>query len=93
MRLRKERVAQIARRLADRLFELEGVEVHGDRQSIEFQFSEALLDDLAGEEALEEEVHKILAIHLKGKSRDSVNYAELFRKAKAQLARERGIAL
>jgi hypothetical protein len=93
MRLRKERIAQIARRLTDKLYELDAVQMLGDRQSAEFQFAEAFLDDLAAEEELEAEVTKLLAVHLQGKTRDSLNYAELFRKAKTQLAKDRGIII
>jgi hypothetical protein len=45
------------------------------------------------EQEIDDEVTKLLTAAMRGQSRDSVNYAELFRKAKKELARKRGFVL
>lgn len=93
MGMKDEKVHQLARVVADTVAKHPDVEVVGDRQSLEHQIREAILDNLAMEQEIDDEVTKLLTAAMRGQSRDSVNYAELFRKAKKELARKRGFVL
>jgi len=93
MRLRDDKVAHLAKQLAARLLQLPEVHLLGDRQTLEHTISEAILDDLIAEEELDAEVTKLLSGALQGRSRDSVNYSELFKKAKRELAKQKRMVL
>ena len=91
--LREEKISQLAHKVADRLIGLDDIELLGDRQTLEFNIREAILDDFDAEADLEDEITKMLEVAMRGQSRDSVNYAELFKKAKKELAKKRGMTL
>jgi hypothetical protein len=87
-------IERAARQMAHRLEELgDEVEIKGDRQSVEHHIIEAFQANFAQEDELETEARRLIDLHLRDQSRDSINYAEALKKAKAQLARQRGIVL
>jgi len=52
-----------------------------------------LLADLRREDELDQEVKRLLEQHLRGVNRASIDYEELFRKAKAQVVKDRKLVI
>jgi len=93
MKLRKPHVDSLARKMAEKLATLPIVKLHADVKDVQYHIAEAMLDNMAAEDEIEEEAHKLIATALRGQRRDSVNYAEVFKKAKNELARKKGFTL
>jgi hypothetical protein len=91
--LKDEKVEHLAVQLASAVKKCEDAQVLGDQQTLIHTITETIFDDLAAEEDLEDEVKELLEKALAGQSRDSVNYPELFKKAKAELARKKDFIL
>jgi len=93
MRLKPEKIEDLARKILQAMKENPEIAFRSDDDTIIHEIRETILLDLKREDELEDEVRDILQQHMKRIYRDDINYADLVRKAKRQLARERGLIL
>jgi hypothetical protein len=88
MRLTHDQVGYIAQRVVRGLLKEEMIIADNPEQVID-TLAKVFLEDLEAEERLNEEVREMLKGYADEISRGMLNYQELFRKAKAKMARDR----
>ena len=91
MRLKPEKIDDLANKILQGMKADADVLIRGDESAILHEIKNAILLDLQREDEIEEEERKILQQHLKRIYRDDIDFAELLRKAKKQIAKERGL--
>ena len=91
MRLKPEKIEDLANKILQGMKEDSDALIRGAESDIIHEIKSAILLDLHREDEIEEEARKILQLHLKKIYRDDINFTELLRKAKKQIARERGL--
>jgi hypothetical protein len=69
------------------------VKLEGPPPQIALHIRGVIAEDLRREDRLDEEIKQLLELHLRGKNRFSIDYQELFRKAKAQVIRQRKLVI
>lgn len=92
MRLTRDQIGQISQRIVRGLMQAELIVADRPEATID-AIVVAFTEDLAAEDRLNDEVHEILKNYSDEISRGMVNYQELFRKAKAKLARDRKMVI
>jgi uncharacterized protein len=92
MRLTRDQVGQISRRIVRGLIKDEMITADDPEKAIDL-IAQVFTEDLAAEDKLNDEVREILQGHADEISRDMVNYQEVFRKVKAKLARDRKMVI
>ena len=92
MRLTRDQVEAITQNLVHALVR-EGTISTDEPGPVTDSLSAVILEDLAVEDRLNEEVRGILEKYNEEISRGDINYQEMFRKIKTKLARERKIIL
>jgi hypothetical protein len=92
MRLTRDQIGQISQRIVRGLIQAELIVADRPETTID-AIVVAFTDDLAAEDRLNDEVHELLKNYSDEISRGMVNYQELFRKAKAKLARDRKLVI
>ena len=92
MRLNQDQIGHIARQIVRALLKEEMIIVDQPEQATEL-LVETFVKDFQDEEALNDEVRKLLENYSEEINRGMVNYQELFRKVKAKMARERKIVI
>jgi hypothetical protein len=65
----------------------------GTREALETAVRQAIAEDLAAEDALDQEVERLLAPHAAKMDEEGADYRRMFTLLKQKLARERGIVL
>jgi hypothetical protein len=93
MRLTEEKVRSLAGKITRMLEEHPKVTLKADASQIAMRVGAVYLADLRREEELDQEVKRLLEQHLRGVNRASIDYEELFRKAKAQVVKERKLVI
>ncbi|TMD03241.1 MAG: DUF507 family protein [Chloroflexi bacterium] len=92
MRLTRDQVGQISRRIVRGLIKDELITADDPEKTIDL-IVQVFTEDLAAEDKLNDEVREILQGHADEISRGMVNYQEVFRKVKAKLARDRKMVI
>ncbi len=92
MRLTADQVEYIAQQIVRGLLK-EEIIVADDPGRVIDLLAKVLRDDLEAEERLNEDVREMLKRYEDEISRGMLNYQELFRKAKARLARDRKLVI
>ena len=92
MRLTRDQIGQISQRIVRGLLQTELIVADRPETTID-AIVVAFTEDLAAEDRLNDEVHELLKNYSDEISRGMVNYQELFRKAKAKLARDRKLVI
>ena len=92
MRLTRDQVGQISRRIVRGLIKDEMITADEPEKTIDL-IAQVFTEDLAAEDKLNDEVREILQGHADEISRGMVNYQEVFRKVKAKLARDRKMVI
>jgi hypothetical protein len=92
MLLARDYVAYMAREVVRGLVESESIETEAVDQ-ITQKVRQAMADELAIEERLNEEVREILGRYAEDMRRTGASYQEMYKKVKGQLARERRLVL
>lgn len=92
MLLTRDFVAWMAKEVVKRLLEKEMIETPS-REALTQRVRQAMAEELAVEERVNEEVRQILSEHSDEMRRTGASYQEMFKKVKAQLARERKLIL
>ena len=94
MRIHPDKVKWYAEQLVDVLADTDGVMFNCDDAELRVAITDIMTNELMVEELLDAELHDLLQKNLRYEiSMGRINYDELFRKAKAQQVRERGIIL
>jgi hypothetical protein len=94
MRISPSKVTHYAEQLVDVLADTDGVLFESDDAELRVAIVEIMTDELMQEERLDSELHELLQSKLRYEiSMGRVNYDELFRKAKQQEVRKRGIII
>ncbi len=93
MRIRKELVERIAKKVAAALID-GGFLIWEDRpEKLEAIVNEIITQDLMIEDQLNEEVKTLIESRTKEYERDMMDYGRVFQMVKTKLARERGLIL
>ena len=92
MLLSRDFVAYMGTEVVKRLVETEQIETK-DLAALGLRVRQRMQEELSVEDRLNDEVREILIQHQDEMRRTGASYQELFKKAKAQLARERKLIL
>ena len=92
MKLHPQLVSYIAETLVADLIKEKKISVHDDRMIIGL-VENVIEDEMELEAQLDEEVREVLSEYYEQMRASGVSYDEMFRKVKAQLAKEKGIVL
>lgn len=93
MRLTEEKARSLAAKVTRLLEEHPKVTLKADAAQIAMRVAAIYLADLRREDELDQEVKRLLEQHLRGVNRASIDYEELFRKAKAQVVKDRKLVI
>ncbi len=93
MRLKKDMIQYIAQVMAKKLIEREYVTFEGNVRDLEALFANVIIEDLAVEDRLNEEVRDILERHQEEIDKGNIDYHKMFVMIKRKLAQERGLVL
>ncbi len=96
MLLNRDLVGHMAAETLKKLVEAEMIEVKADAKANEGVVSllrRAMLDELAVEDKINDEAREILIQHQDQMRTSGISYQEMFKKVKAQLARDRKLVL
>lgn len=93
MRIKKELIDRIAKKVVDALIEGEYLiwEDHPDK--LESIVNEIITADLMIEDALNDEVRQLIESRTQDYERDMMDYGRVFQMVKTKLVRERGLIL
>jgi hypothetical protein len=92
MRLTRDQIGQISQKIVRGLIK-DGLIVSENPEAVTDGIARVFLADLEAEDRLNDEVHELLKSYSELIARGDVNYQELFRKAKAKLARDRKMVI
>lgn len=93
MRLRKEMIEYLSKRIVELLEEREMIEVETDVEKPKGVINQIITEDLLVEDKLNEEVRELLQQHLEEVYKGNVDYSKMFNMIKSKLVRERGLIL
>jgi len=92
MLLNRDLVGHMAAETLKKLVELEMIEVKPP-EAVVALLRHAMVDELAVEDKINEEARQILIQHQDQMRNSGISYQEMFKKVKAQLARDRKLVL
>jgi len=93
MRLRDEKIVSLATQMLEDLKANADVQLVAEEAETLHQIRRVFTEDLKAEDALDEEVRKILSKHIDRIHREGLDYSILFRRTKQKLIRERGLEI
>lgn len=93
MRLRKEMIEYLSKKIVELLEEREMIEIEIDAERLKGMVSQIITEDLLVEDKLNEEVRELLQQHLDEVYKGNVDYSKMFNMIKSKLVRERGLIL
>lgn len=93
MKLNKDRIASLSRRLVDRLTDGGYLALDFERPDLVRTLDRVITDELAVEDRLNEEVERILKAYESEIDKGNIDYRKMFQMTKKQIARDRGIIL
>jgi hypothetical protein len=93
MRLTEAKIQSLSEQLLQTLLRQSQVKFRGTESQVALRIRTVITEDLRREDGLDEEVRELLEAALRGKNRMSVDYQALFKKAKAQLIRDRKLVI
>jgi len=93
MKVKKEVVRYLAKRIVEHLKQGEAIEFDCDEESVIDIVDGAINGDLMVEDRLNDEVKAILAEQEETLDENNINYRKMFQMVKNKLARERGLIL
>jgi hypothetical protein len=91
MRLKKEFIEKISKKIIDALISKDIIIWEGSREKLESIISDIIIDDLMVEDHLNEEVKQLLDSRTEEYERSMMDYGRVFQLVKSKLARERGL--
>jgi hypothetical protein len=93
MRLKPEKIEQLAELVYDALAANAEVKLVGERKDVVFQIVKVVTEDLQAEEAIEAEARKLLEEHENELRRTGVRFDQALWKTKKKIARDKGFIL
>lgn len=93
MRLKPEKIEQLATLIYDTLAANPEVKLNGEKKDAVFEIVKAVTEDLKAEDDIEAEARKILEAHEDEIRRSGVRYDQALWKAKQKIARDKGFIL
>lgn len=93
MRLKPEKIEDLARKIVAEFKTHPEMALRVSEEDIIHEIKNIITMDLEREDKLEDEVRQILKQHMNRVTREDISYINLVRKAKKQLAKERGLIL
>ena len=91
MRLKKEFVEKISKKIIDSLIRKDLIIWEGSRDKLESIINDIIIDDLMVEDHLNDEVKQLLDSRTEEYERSMMDYGRVFQLVKSKLARERGL--
>ncbi len=92
MLLTRDYVGYMASEIVKRLLAAQMIEANAPNALVQ-RIRQAMMEELTVEDRLNEEVRQILSDHADEMRRTGASYQEMYKKVKAQLARERKLTL
>ncbi len=93
MKVKKEVVRYLSKKIVDHLKNISAIEYECDEDSVTDVVDNAISQDLMVEDKLNDEVKAILAEQEETLDENNINYRKMFQMVKSKLARERGLIL
>ena len=93
MRLKTTKIDDLSQKILAEFKNHEEIAFRMDEEDVLHEIRNVITVDLQREDELEDEVREILQKHMNRIYRDDISYTDLVRKAKRQLAKERGLVL
>jgi hypothetical protein len=93
MRLSEERITIISEQILDELEKNEFIEVNGEREDVLYLVEDTILDDLAVEDNLDEEIRTLLRDYENEMDKQNIPYHQMFKMIKSKLVKERNLIL
>lgn len=93
MRLRPEKVQQLAEFIHDSLKANPGVALAGERRDIAFEIAKVINEDLKTEERIEAQARKVLDEHADAIKGANARYDQMLKRAMQKIARDEGFKL
>jgi len=93
MKLKKERIALLSRKIVEGLIERESIVPEIPRAELIDRVENIITEELSIEDRLNEEVREIMKAYSKQIEQGSINYNKMFQMIKNKLVEERGIIL
>jgi hypothetical protein len=93
VRVSSKQIEQMAAAVVAGLLEKGLVQPKGTREALESAVRDAIAEDLAAEEALDQEVERLITPHAARMDAEGADYRRMSSLLKQKLARERGIVL
>ena len=91
MRLKKEFVEKISKKIVDSLIRKDLIIWEANRDKLESIINNIIIDDLMVEDHLNDEVKQLLDSRTEEYERSMMDYGRVFQLVKSKLARERGL--
>jgi hypothetical protein len=91
MRLKKEFIEKISKKIIDSLIRKDLIIWEGSRDKLESIINNIIIDDLMVEDHLNDEVKQLLDSRTEEYERSMMDYGRVFQLVKSKLARERGL--
>ena len=91
MRLKKEFVGKISKKIIDSLMRKDLIIWEDSRDKLESIINNIIIDDLMVEDHLNDEVKQLLDSRTEEYERSMMDYGRVFQLVKSKLARERGL--
>lgn len=93
MRLRREMIERISRKIVERLVRRELISEDSDQEVLKTRIAHVIESDLMVEDRLNDEVKDILRDFQDEMDKGNVDYSRMFTMVKTKLARERNLVL
>ena len=93
VKVSEKQIEQMTTAVVSGLLEKSLVAPKGTRSELERAVRSVISEDLAAEDALDQEVERLLAPHVSKLDEEGADYRKMFNMLKQKLARERGIVL
>ncbi len=93
MKLKEEKIDNLARKILSALSSNVNIKLNAPEDKVLHEIKNVFLKDFKREDELDEEIHKKLKDNIDKLQKVNVNYSEIFRKAKIQIAKEKKIVL
>ena len=93
MRLKPEKIEQLADLVYDHLGTIDELKFGGEREAVTLLIRNVITENLKAEDDLEDEARRLLEEHEGMISRRNVNFDQILRKTKEKLARDRNMIL
>ena len=93
MRLRREMIEYLSKKIVETLVEKEMIELETDKEKLQGRINQLITEDLLVEDKLNEEVRELLRKHMEEVYKGDVDYSKMFNMIKNKLVKERGLIL